>query len=266
MIDKKHITGIILAGGKSTRMGTDKGFLMLNGKKFVEHSIDALKPMVSKIMIVSDNPDYDIFGLERIDDFIKNAGPVSGIYSGLKHSKTDYNLVLSCDIPLIASKVLNKIIDAIDDASEIIQVESNGKTMPLIALYKKSCADIFYKLLQADERRLRIAVNHCQTKTIALDDTLAFCTSNVNTKTALKNLKMTITIKYFGQIAEVTKKEEESLVFTGCSISELLEMLYSKYNLLKNKDFQVAQNQRLVAVDSKITGKEIALLPPFSGG
>lgn len=65
MVDKKNITGIILAGGKSSRMGTDKGFLLLNNKPFVQYSIDALKPFVSEIMIVSDNPDYDIFGLKR---------------------------------------------------------------------------------------------------------------------------------------------------------------------------------------------------------
>ena len=77
---------------------------------------------------------------------------------------------------------------------------------------------------------------------------------------------MNITIKYFGQIAEVTQKEEESLEFSGSLISQLLETLYSKYNHLKNKDFQVAQNQELVSVETKITGTEIALLPPFAGG
>ncbi|WP_341216908.1 MoaD/ThiS family protein [uncultured Wocania sp.] len=77
---------------------------------------------------------------------------------------------------------------------------------------------------------------------------------------------MHITVKYFGQIAEVTLKEEESLEFSGHLISEFLEMLYLKYKSLKNKDFQVAQNQELVSVETKITGSEIALLPPFAGG
>jgi len=77
---------------------------------------------------------------------------------------------------------------------------------------------------------------------------------------------MLITLKYFGQIAEVTQKEEEQLNVTVASISELLELLHSKYNGLKNKDFKVAQNQELVSIDTKITGDEIALLPPFAGG
>ncbi|MCF7569093.1 MoaD/ThiS family protein [Sabulilitoribacter arenilitoris] len=77
---------------------------------------------------------------------------------------------------------------------------------------------------------------------------------------------MLITIKYFGQIAEVTQKEEEQLEVNKNSVSGLLNTLYSKYSDLKNKDFQIAQNQELVDLDAELTGAEIALLPPFAGG
>ena len=77
---------------------------------------------------------------------------------------------------------------------------------------------------------------------------------------------MHITIKYFGQIAEVTKLEEESLEFSGSLVSELIEKLNEKYSELKNKDFQVAQNRELISFETKLTGAEIALLPPFAGG
>ena len=185
----KNITGIILAGGKSSRMGTDKGLLTLNGKPFMQHSIDALKPLTPDIIIVSNNSDYDIFGLERIEDAIENAGPLAGIYSGLKHSKTDYNLVLSCDIPLIKSNILQKLIDDIDDDSEIIQIESYGKTMPLIALYKKQCEQIFLELLNINERRLQFAVGKCRVKNVVLNDEEAFFTKNLNTPEQLKQVE-----------------------------------------------------------------------------
>ena len=186
MVDKKDITGIILAGGKSSRMGTDKGFLMLNEKPFIQYSIDALKPLVSEIIIVSDNPDYDTFGFKRINDTVKNAGPVAGICSGLEASSTELNLILSCDIPLINSELLQKLVDSIDDTYEIIQIESQGKSMPLIALYRKQCKDVFYKLLQTDERRLRIAVNACKSKNIRLETALELITMNINTPNELK--------------------------------------------------------------------------------
>ncbi|WOD43109.1 molybdenum cofactor guanylyltransferase [Hwangdonia lutea] len=189
MIDKKHITGIILAGGKSSRMGTDKGFMLLNDKPFVQYSIDALKSLVSEIIIVSDDSDYDAFRLKRVNDITKNAGPIAGICSGLEASFTDYNLILSCDIPLISSEVLQQLIDAIDDDSEIIQIENQGKTMPLIALYKRHVKNKFKQFLQQDERRLRVAVKACKSKNIILEKEYEFSTMNVNTKEELKQVE-----------------------------------------------------------------------------
>ncbi|MFD2726331.1 molybdenum cofactor guanylyltransferase [Hyunsoonleella rubra] len=186
MTDKINITGIILAGGKSSRMGSDKGLLKLNEKPFVQYSIDALKPLVSEILIVSDNTDYDVFGLKRIEDEIKDAGPVSGIYSGLEASKTDYNLVLSCDIPMISAEVLKLLVNAIESTTEIIQAESDGKSMPLIAIYRSAVKNKFYDLLQNDERRLRLAVKSCNYKNVVIDKNDAKTTMNINTKEDFK--------------------------------------------------------------------------------
>lgn len=77
---------------------------------------------------------------------------------------------------------------------------------------------------------------------------------------------MNITIKYFGQIAEVTKQTNETISFPNHLVSELIEHLYAKYPELKNKSFKVAQNQELVSDSTKLTGGDIALLPPFAGG
>jgi molybdopterin-guanine dinucleotide biosynthesis protein A len=189
MTHKKNITGIILAGGKSSRMGTDKGFLLLNDKPFVQYSINALEPLVSDIIIVSDNPDYDVFGLKRITDITKDAGPVSGIYSGLEASKTEFNLILSCDIPLITSEVLQKLIDAVDDVSYIFQAKSDSKTMPLIALYKRPIKERFKSFLEQDERRLRVAIKACGYKNVVLDKAYQNATLNVNTEEEFKQIQ-----------------------------------------------------------------------------
>ncbi|MCF6295670.1 MAG: MoaD/ThiS family protein [Flavobacteriaceae bacterium] len=77
---------------------------------------------------------------------------------------------------------------------------------------------------------------------------------------------MRLTIKYFGLLAEVTQCSEEQFEFSGMLISELLETIYLKHPKLKEKDFQVAQNQIIVTNETEISGRDIALLPPFSGG
>ena len=77
---------------------------------------------------------------------------------------------------------------------------------------------------------------------------------------------MNISIKYFGLIAEITQCDHETFNFSESSLNELLAELFIKYPLLKEKEFQVAQDQELISKETVLTGKEIALLPPFAGG
>ena len=77
---------------------------------------------------------------------------------------------------------------------------------------------------------------------------------------------MNLNIKYFGLLAEITQCSEETIGFSKSSISDLLAILFEKYPTLKEKDFQVAQNQKIVSKEALVIETEIALLPPFSGG
>jgi len=77
---------------------------------------------------------------------------------------------------------------------------------------------------------------------------------------------MKLTIKYFGLLAEITDCTEEDIEFSGILMDNLLDEIYSKYPKLKETDFQVAQDQIIINNETEVSGKEIALLPPFSGG
>lgn len=77
---------------------------------------------------------------------------------------------------------------------------------------------------------------------------------------------MILSIKYFGLLAEVTGCSEEKIKFSGKSISDLKSILFQKHEELKNKDFQIVQNNELTTNETKVTATEIALLPPFAGG
>jgi molybdopterin-guanine dinucleotide biosynthesis protein A len=189
MKETANITGIILAGGKSSRMGEDKGFLKLKGKTFMTLIIEALKPVVDDIIIVSNNKNYDVFKLKRVGDIMEDSGPLAGLYTGLLHSETEDNFVLSCDVPLINTEVLKKLIDGFTPEVEVIQFESLGKTMPLIAMYKKHCMYPILKLLKANERRLQFAIKQLEVKTIKLDTDLEGKLRNINTIKELKELK-----------------------------------------------------------------------------
>lgn len=192
MQKKENITGIILAGGKSSRMGSDKSLLTYNKEPFIQHVINAMKPLVEDIIIVSNYMVHDKFGYKRVEDIFKDSGPVAGIHSGLSHSSTDYNLVLSCDIPLIKTEILEILIHSDYTNYDVVQIQIGEKTMPLIALYHKRCAHKCLELLQNDERRLLEAVKQLNTKSIIINSQWEDFVKNVNTIDDLKEIEYAV--------------------------------------------------------------------------
>ncbi|MFC4722057.1 MoaD/ThiS family protein [Geojedonia litorea] len=77
---------------------------------------------------------------------------------------------------------------------------------------------------------------------------------------------MKLNVKYFGLLAEITGCNEETIAFNGTTLYELEDLVFKKYPALQKKEYQVAHNNEIVNSDTKITAKEIAFLPPFSGG
>ncbi len=136
-----NITLIILAGGKSSRMGTDKALLKINGKTFVQNIYDNLKDNFADIIISTNNIDVRITGAKIISDKIKNIGPMGGIYTCLKHSKTELNFIVSVDTPFISSELAHEIISKSDNY-DITIIRCNNKTNPIIGIYSKQVLPI----------------------------------------------------------------------------------------------------------------------------
>lgn len=142
-----------MAGGKSSRMGADKGLVKLNGKNMVEHVISSVMQVTDSIMIVANNSDYGYLGVPVFPDAIKDCGPMGGIYTGLIHSETEKNIVLSCDLPFVTMGVLNDIIKATGECEITVPVH-DGRIEPLCGLYKKNCSVIFHSLLLKREFKM----------------------------------------------------------------------------------------------------------------
>lgn len=129
------VGAIIIAGGKSSRMGSDKGLMLLNGKPLIGYIISALIPISSEIVISTNNPNYEQFGFPLIPDEHANIGPMGGLHAALKHSSTNQNIVVSCDTPFIATEILNKMATAGFDNCAFL--DSEKQIHPLIGLYSK---------------------------------------------------------------------------------------------------------------------------------
>ena len=181
MLEKKHITGIILTGGKSSRMGSDKALFLLNGSTFLDHIIRALKPLVDDILIVSNDERHSKFNLKRVRDTIADVGPISGLHAGLTHSSTENNLVLSCDIPLIETSMLEVLLQNNEDDIDVIQLADANRVHPLIALYKKRSAEHIGLALFDGERKLSKALDGLNIKTLLVSDGQSAALANINT-------------------------------------------------------------------------------------
>ncbi len=135
------VTGIILAGGKSSRMGTDKGLLELCGMPLISYAIRVLSGICSSIMISSSSEAYNSFGYEVVADEYEGIGPMGGIYSALQKSKTDQNLVLSCDLPFVPPMLLKYILENCSGYDVAVPWQGNQHYEPLCGFYHLSVRD-----------------------------------------------------------------------------------------------------------------------------
>lgn len=155
-MQKETITGVILAGGKSSRMGKDKGLCEFKGKALVTYAIEVLKPLCNRIIISANKTEeYSGFGLDVFPDEVKGIGPMGGMLSSLKQSETEHNLVLSCDTPFVTTELFENLLQHIDKNQVVVPLHQQGKIEPLAAYYATNviaelarCVDIGdYKMM-----------------------------------------------------------------------------------------------------------------------
>ena len=135
---KQKTTGIILSGGKSSRMGSDKGLLVLHEKPLIQYAIEVLKELCDDIIICANKPGYDRFGFPVIKDVYPDLGPIGGIYTGLLNSDSGSNFVLSCDMPFINPHTVTFLLTKRDKSLASIPIHGQNIIEPLCALYSKA--------------------------------------------------------------------------------------------------------------------------------
>ncbi len=131
------VTAIVLAGGRSSRMGKNKLFLELEGMKFIDRVIHLLYPIFNEIIFISNTPeDFSNYQFKVYRDLFPFYGPLAGIHSGLVHSTTEYNFVISIDMPFISVGLINFLIENSNDTPVTLPVVQN-KLQPLCGIYGK---------------------------------------------------------------------------------------------------------------------------------
>jgi molybdenum cofactor guanylyltransferase len=133
------VTGIILAGGKSRRMGRDKAFLPFGRGLLIERVIEVIQQVTAEVILITNSPEqYRRFGLPMFADVIPDAGSLGGIYTGLVSAKTPYSLCLACDMPFVKPDFLRLLCDLAAEADVVIPRNADD-FQPLCAVYAQVC-------------------------------------------------------------------------------------------------------------------------------
>ncbi|MES0278824.1 MAG: molybdenum cofactor guanylyltransferase, partial [Dehalococcoidales bacterium] len=148
------ITSIVLAGGKSLRLGRDKATEILNGQSLVKRVVTSLSSLTSDIIVVSGS-DKDSLGLDGypglrvVSDVYPGKGPLVGIYSGLTASASSYNLVAACDMPFLNLELIAYLLKE-TDGYDVVLPRLDNMVEPLHAVYTKSCLAPIEQMIKQD--------------------------------------------------------------------------------------------------------------------
>jgi len=175
-----NLSGILLAGGKSSRMGQDKAFMMYGEKFLFEYSLSVLKHFSLDIIVSSSNPFFNNPDFRRIEDEIPNLGPIGGILSCLKQIKNPLAIILPCDLPLINENIIELLIQNFFGYDISIALNHENRPEPLIGIYSSSIIPFLEKSIALKKYKIQELFSAVKTNFTSFPDLSSETFRNVN--------------------------------------------------------------------------------------
>lgn len=152
------VTGIILAGGESRRMGQDKRWMKLQGISLFHRTLGTMLAVFKKIVVVVARRSQMLDELppcvEVIEDLIPNCGSAGGLYTGLQFSPTHRAFVVACDMPFLNSDLMHHFCE-IDPDADVLMAKIAGKAQPMHAVYSRRCLPILSEMLEGKKLKIQ---------------------------------------------------------------------------------------------------------------
>ena len=188
------MTGAVLVGGKSRRMGSNKAFIEVEGRTIIERAIETLRDLFSPLILVASKEnilDYQHLNVTVVADVYEGAGSLGGIYTALFHSPSPYCFVTACDMPYLDGEIITRMCASAGGHDAVIPF-INDRFHPLHALYSRRCMEPMEEMITAGDLTIGNLYPHISVR--KLDEAffhgpsdLAFL-SNLNTEEDLKEL------------------------------------------------------------------------------
>jgi len=175
----------ILAGGKSSRMGEDKGLKLLQGKPMIQYVIESLTSYFPDIKISTGNPEYTIFGYALAVDIIPEKGPMGGIYTALKNSSGNDVFIISCDMPCISGSSIDSLLRQ-ENKSATVAV-CNGMIQPLFGIYGKNLIPLLKEKIEQNQLGMTKFIKEINATLVEINNENEFL--NMNTPEEVKKFE-----------------------------------------------------------------------------
>jgi len=164
------MTGVILAGGKNRRMGTDKAFLEIAGRPLIEHILRVLLERFEQTIIVTRNPErYRGLYAAVVTDALPIEGPLTGIYTGLLHARTERIFVTACDMPYLSPRLISYMEQQTGEFDAVVPLVS-GLPEPLHAIYHRRILPVLLERLRCEERKISRVLDRIRVRFITEEE------------------------------------------------------------------------------------------------
>lgn len=270
-----YLKGLLLVGGKSTRMGTDKSEIIFrDGLTQRERGIHLLESVCSAVFVSARENTGE---KNTLPDAFGPIGPLGAIATAQQHDPTATWLVLACDLPLLEENHLRTLVDSRDPAADATYFSSatDGFPEPLCAIWEPASARAVTAAVESGKRCPGSLLKHLNGK--PLPSPGLWPLANTNTEADVLEIRArlnqtttvkTITVTYFAQLRELTGTGGESVSTDSETPAGLFEELRAKHRFpLKRKGMMVAVNGDFADWTHTLTdGEEIVFIPPVAGG
>ena len=172
--DNKHlingVTGVIMAGGLSTRFGSDKALAELNGRTLIEHTAETLNQLFYNRLLVTTTPDiYNFLDWPEIEDTFVDAGPLAGIHAALKHIRTCRAFITACDMPFPDAGLIRYLCGLPGEWDVVVPWPDSGPE-PLFAVYSRDIVSVVEERLIKQKRKLRLLFDDLRVRRVTGDE------------------------------------------------------------------------------------------------
>jgi len=160
----KGFSGFVLAGGRSRRMGTNKALLPLGGRRLVDRAIDLLAPHVEDLFVVGPPEVFPFLHVPVLPDEIRQAGPLGGILTGLRHARFENSLVLGVDLPFLTGEVLDRVLAGVSSDTDVTIPRYHDTQETLCGVYSRRCITPIEGMLMAGHKAVLELLKRVRTR------------------------------------------------------------------------------------------------------